>query len=193
MEDIESKNFTCELQLFYLPVSNFKEKQSNILMNSISNGRLGQEIKFNSFANISFEAEDKQLRYPTFKPLDGFARSKTNCLVYDVLETEKNPGMWDKCYIFMQGGHDVSYSFIMYNTKTGRMVHKFMIPLEYDSIVIAIQGVLDSIPRVLHIEKYAARLESPEKYQEYKKYMEEKEAKRETNIHPIDKFNNRRY
>lgn len=189
----ENNIFSCELQMFFSAIPNFKEKQSTVLNSIISNGRLGQEIKFSTFANISFDKTDTQLRFPKFTPMELFSRSKTNCLIFDMLDTDKNKGVFTKCCIFMQGGHDIKYSFLLYNENTKRVLHKFLIPFEDDTLIIAIQNTINNFVNTNYIDKFAHRLDSMENYLEYVDMMKKKEAEKIIITNPLDKYNNRRY
>jgi hypothetical protein len=119
-------NFECD---------NFKQKPVQILMNTISGGRLSMDMKFESYGHIEFAPEDKSNRYPTISYLDGYTRSKTNCLIYNLVPSDKNKNYYDKCFIYHSiGSQDGSYGYVFYNTETKEMLHKYFITHEDDEL-----------------------------------------------------------
>ena len=79
-------NFNCD---------NFKQRPAQILINTIIGGRLVNDMEFESYGHIEFAPEDKSNRYPTVSYLDDFTRSKTNCLIFNLKETDKNKNYYN--------------------------------------------------------------------------------------------------
>lgn len=138
--------YKFELSQFGFKCDLFKQKPAFILQNTISNSRLGYDIKFNSFANIYFDESDLKYRYPIIELLDSFNRNKTNCLVYDVKDESKIYRFYNKVFVFQYVGKSESfYSVILYHTETKRFSHKFLIYYDVTEICKYITTVFNNL------------------------------------------------
>jgi hypothetical protein len=103
----------------------------------IGGSRLCSDMSFESYGHIEFAPEDKSNRYPEISYLEDFNRLKTNCLIYNLKNTAKNQGKFDKCFIYHSAGiNEGNYGYVFYNTETGNMMHKYFIDHEFDTLCI---------------------------------------------------------
>lgn len=119
---------------------NFKSKQSDIIRSTIAGSRLNDDMKFKSYANISFDEQDKKHVEPIVNELEMFHRTKTNCLVYDIFSKNSD---FDTLYIyqtlFRRGGF---FGFVLKNESTGKQWHKYFVDYAEDELVRQIWKVL---------------------------------------------------
>ncbi len=156
MELIEQlSTYNVEMQLYYLDINSFKEKQTYMIINTIGACRIGNYMSFKCYANLKFDEEDTKHKSPIITELSGFTRGKTNCLVYDLNYNTYNNGQYDKLFIFMTTSKkELYYSYIFYNTKTGKCFHKFLIPDLIDELVISINNYLYDLLNTVYINFY---------------------------------------
>lgn len=130
--------YNLEFNYNYIDTDNFKQKSANILVSTIAGSRLNDYMKFSAWAHIDFNDEDKLHKYPHITELDKFSRSKTNCIIYDLVSNPyNNDNIYDKCFIYRSNNSkDSTYGFIMYNTITGKSSHIFYIIEIYDALCV---------------------------------------------------------
>ena len=117
-----------KFNFFYLPISNFKEKHYLILQKTIGNSHLCDFMKFKCPAKITFEDSDKKHQYPIIEELDTFKRKSVNCMVYNLTHNSSNQGYYDTLFLYYDEGIKTpSYGYLLYNSKTQKMNHKFLI------------------------------------------------------------------
>lgn len=133
----------------YLTVSNFKEHDFFILINHLTTGRFATKIKYLNPANISFENSDYKHEFPIVKTLDSFKRKITNCIEFELLNDHHNRGCYDRLFLYYTDCKTPSYGYVLYNTQTGRMGHKFLI---YGDINDLFRCLNDSFHR-MHADK----------------------------------------
>ena len=126
--------------------------------------KIGEEVHFEGFGNISFDESDTQNRYPTItwdeEYLKEYSRKHCNCLVYNLDESYRNDGEWDKLFIYQtkRTNNVVWYGYVAYNTKTGKHSHRFFIEPEYDELFVNISNFLNSIKKYRrYVERAAER------------------------------------
>lgn len=130
-------NFDCD---------NFKKKQATLIINMIKGSRLQSDMVFDSYGHIAFDNEDVCHKRPNISYLDDFNKSKTNCLIYNLNETVKNQGKYDKCFIYHSAGPtDGNYGYVFYNTETGEMMHKYFIDHEFDALCVKLNESFNSL------------------------------------------------
>ena len=140
--------YKFEFERYFLDTDNFKHKQVYNILGIISGGRLREYMRFFGYGNISYDPEDKEHRYPTVTELDKFNRLKTNCLIFDLSYNPLNNGKYDRCFIYNTIGHQIGgYGFVLYNTKTGKLSHKYFIEYTYDGLCQALTKSFDSLIR----------------------------------------------
>ena len=129
--------YNFEFWRWNFPCDNFKKKQAQLIINMIGGSRLCGDMSFESYGHIEFAPEDKSNRYPEISYLEDFNRLKTNCLIYNLKNTAKNQGKYDKCFIYHTAGiNEGNYGYVFYNTETGKMMHKYFIDHEFDTLCI---------------------------------------------------------
>jgi hypothetical protein len=153
--------YNFEFWRWHFNCDNFNQKHSSILLSIISNGRLGRYMTFGSYATITFDEEDTAHRYPTITELENFSRNKTNCLIFDLTENEKNQNVYDKLFIYHSNGsqHDF-YGYVLYNTETKKMMHKYFVTHEYDELCIALTKTLNTLEKSSLYNLYSNRYDS---------------------------------
>ena len=129
-----------ELQLWYVPLLTFKEKQYDILKNSIGAGRLTQFVKYRCPCNIAFDEADHKHRYPLITEYETFKRASINGMIFDLTYNTKNNGQYDKLIVYYSGNNkDKSLGYVLFNTQTKKSTHRFLI-----------DDLPDAIPQMLH-------------------------------------------
>ena len=82
--------YNLESNLYYLDISNIKQKHYYTITNIIGQSRLGQYMKLNSVGHMYFEEDDNKHHFPKVELLDQFNRNKVNCIIFDLPYNEKN-------------------------------------------------------------------------------------------------------
>lgn len=130
------KQYKFEFTRWHFNYDNFKQKNLNILRNTVEQSRLGYDLKFDSYGNLSFEEEDTILRYPIVSLLEEYNRNKTNCLVYNINDITKG---YNKLFIIQYIGKIEShYGLIFYNEETNDFYHKFFVNYDVSDLCIDI-------------------------------------------------------
>lgn len=119
----------------YFDCNNFKQKEIAVLDNLLKGSRLNDDMRITGYGTISFAEDDLPRRYPTITTEDAdgnplpYNRRGTNCLVIDLMKTDKNPGIFDKLFLYhtCRNSNGVWYGYLAYNTKTGKSRHRFFI------------------------------------------------------------------
>lgn len=142
-------SYSFEFWIWHFNCDNFNQKHSSILLSMINNGRLSRYMTFSSYGTITFAPEDTRHKYPTITELENFSRNKTNCLIFNLTENEKNQNVYNKLFIYHSNGlqHDF-YGYVFYNTETGKMIHKYFVSHEYDELCIAITKSLNILGKM---------------------------------------------
>ena len=132
--------YNFEFWHWNFPCSNFKKKQAHIIINMIDLSKLNDDMVFESFGNIKFDETDKSHKYPEISYMEDFNRVKTNCLIYNLKNTSKNQGVYDKCFIYNSvGTYENNYGYVFYNTKTGKMMHKYFVDYAEDTLCVKLK------------------------------------------------------
>lgn len=138
--------YKFEFERWYFDTDNFKQKQVDNILGIINGGNLREFMTFAGYGNIIYEPEDKCHRYPTIIELDKFNRLKTNCLIFDLSFNTYNNGKFDKCFVYNTNGHQIgNYGFVMYNSETGQIMHKYFIDYAFDSLCHALMKAFHSM------------------------------------------------
>lgn len=130
-------DYNFELKLWYVEPSNFKERNARILIKLIEGSRMNDNMAFSCFANMKFDSNDTQFRYPHVTELQQFNRVKCNCLVFNLRNTVLNNGLYDKCFIYNHSNAKevTNYAFAFLNTTTGEVLTKHYIEPDYESLL----------------------------------------------------------
>jgi len=149
------ETYKFEFQRWNFPCDNFKQKQALIIINTIAGGRLSNDMTFSGYGHIEFEETDTKNRYPIVSYLDAYNRNKTNCLIYDLKDTHKNQGYYDKCFIYHTvGRQEGNYGYVLYNSETGNLLHKYFIEHEYDTLCIKLTESFNLLYKLPKIKYY---------------------------------------
>lgn len=142
-----------ELSLLYLSFNYFKQTNANYIQALIGGSRLNEYIKFSSYGDIEFTEEDHKHQYPIIIPQDGFINRHTRVLIYDMLTSHKNHDKYDKLFIYVsnKAKNKSEYGYIMFNTKTKKTYHHFLVGELYDDITTQLNIDLNILSNsVLH-------------------------------------------
>lgn len=152
----ETYNF--EFKRWDFPCDNFKQKQALIIINTISGGRLMNDMVFDGYGHIEFNEEDVKHRYPIISYLDSYNRNKTNCLIYNLKNTQRNQGYYDKCFIYHSAGkQEGNYGYVFYNSETGDVSHKYFIEHEYDVLCVKLTESFNTLFKRPIFDFYATK------------------------------------
>lgn len=139
-------DYKLKFIMCYLTTDNFREKSARLLMETFTQSRMNNFMKFDSFARIDFAEDDRKHERPMVTKFDKFNRSRTNCLIYDLVENIYNRNEYDKCFIYRSNGYrDSSYGCVFLNTKTGRTKHVFGIEELPDAICVKLMQIFNSM------------------------------------------------
>lgn len=140
-------DYKLKFSFSYIDCNNFKEKELNVFRNIISNSRLGRDLKFNSYVNITFEHEDKKHDFPVISVLESFTRGKTNGVIFDVPIGDYNDGTFEKMLLYQTTNKNTgSYGLLFFNTETNLNSHIFNIEYDINELLQHMQRVITSIP-----------------------------------------------
>lgn len=156
---MEGKDYSFEFFRFNFNTDKFNRRHALIIKNLVSNSRLKDELVFNSFGLITYNDEDKQHRYPNIEILGSEFNKKTNCIIFDLKESVKNNNYYNKLFLYHSSGPNIgNYGYVLYNTETGKYVHKYFIDYEYESLMCSINQSLNLLSNLeiydFYKEKY---------------------------------------
>lgn len=113
--------------------TNFKQKNLEILRNTIEGSHIGQNLKFKCYANITFDKDDRYHYKPIVNELPDFNRLKTNCFIYDVVGVPEFTHVFVYQNVLPKGGF---YGFIQWNeNRPDKYWHQYYIDREDDNFV----------------------------------------------------------
>ena len=177
-------NYELNLDIYYQNFDNFKQKAALILQGLFDGGRIIHYMKFRSYATIT-PLDDRHSKIQ-IEELGKFTRSKVNCLVYDLTYNKWNPGKYDKVFIYSSttSRNAAWYGYVMYNSETGKTMHKYCLEHADDKLY---QYIYTSIIRLsnekmwnYYSEKYDAlkkkdipAVNTIGEYREIKKWYED--------------------
>lgn len=131
--------YNFEFWRWHFNCDNFNQKHASIILSIISQGRLHRFMRFSSYGNITFDNNDEGHRYPFIEELESFNRNKTNCLIFDLTNNEKNDGRFNKLFLYHSNGSQHSfYGYVFYNTENKEITHKYFVDHEYDELCMAL-------------------------------------------------------
>lgn len=131
--------YTLKFEMPYINCDNYKEKDLINLTGVINGTRIGDLINSYTYANITFADSDKQHKYPIVTELDGFVRSKTNCIIFDVKDKQN----YDKLFVYQSlNRENPYYGIVGLKTEDGKPVHIYFLELDYSVLVINMQRMI---------------------------------------------------
>jgi hypothetical protein len=117
--------YIIDLPICYEKFDVFKQKATLILKSLFEVGRISDFMKFDNYGLISpLNEKSNQIKV---EDTDKFVRGKTNCMIYNLTKNKYNPGIYDKLIIYYNAvSRDTQwYGYILYNTETKEMLHKY--------------------------------------------------------------------
>lgn len=144
-------SYKLKFSFCYIECSNFKEKELIIFKNIISNSRLGRNVIFNCYANITFDSDDKKHEYPIINELETFARSKTNGIIFDIPVGDYNDGTFEKVLLYQTTKYQTSnkntgcYGLLFFNRETNLNSHVYNIDYDINDLIQHLQHTISNI------------------------------------------------
>lgn len=161
----ENTKYNFNFDYYYIECSNFKEKELLILRHVINGARIGQQLIFNKYGNISFEENDIQHKCPIITEFNSFMRGKTNCIIFNLNNVPK----YDICIVYQTVfKNDGFYGYIFYNTKTHKYKHIYNITYDLSSLINSITRSISIIYKEDMYNYYMTR--ATDGIRKYKKY-----------------------
>lgn len=140
------KKYNLKFIFSYIECNNFKEKELILLRNFVSGCRLGREIKFSHYANVTFDENDTKHDFPIVTEIESFTRGKTNGIVFDMENTSLNNGVFTKCFVYQTlFNNSGAYGYILFNDETNEITHSFNIEYDANELVKHIYTSITSI------------------------------------------------
>ena len=136
------ETLTAKLTHYYFNCDNFKQKDAAILVHLISNSRLNFEMSWAGYGNISFDEADTAHQYANIsfdeENAKVYNRKTANCLVFNLKNSENNPGYYNKLFMYhtMKSNNSAGkwYGYVLYNSITKKTLHQFFIDHEYTDL-----------------------------------------------------------
>ena len=166
---MEDKTYNFKMDLPYLGMMPFKQKALNVVIMTISGSALVSELSTYSYGIA--EASDAQGTDITVTLTDKFMRGKINCIVFNMKHTAKNPGVYDKCFIYQTTTNPGYYGYVLYNSETGNQLHKYGLDLEDDRLCQYLKQSIASIQRSMFFNYYSKKFDDLRKYNPGKRHI----------------------
>lgn len=126
--------YIIDLPICYENFDVFKQKSSLILKSLFEMSKMNDFIKFDKYGLItSLNKKSNQIKV---EDTEKFVRGKTNCMIYNLTKNKYNPGIYDKLIIYYNAvSRDTQwYGYILYNTETKKLMHKYYIDYVDDKL-----------------------------------------------------------
>ena len=126
--------YIIDLPVCYENFDVFKQKASLILKSLFEIGRINDFMKFHKYGLItSLNKKNNQIKV---EESEKFVRGKTNCMIYNLTANKYNPKLYDKLIIYYNNvsRDTIWYGYILYNTETKDMLHKYYIDYADDKL-----------------------------------------------------------
>ena len=134
--------YTLKFEMPYINCDNYKEKDLINLIGVINGTRIGECINNFTYGNIRFSDGDTQHKYPIASELDGFTRSKTNCIIFDVKDKQK----YDKLFVYQTlNRENPYYGIVGLKSETNQPIHIYFLDLDYSVLVINMFRMIKNI------------------------------------------------
>ena len=176
--------YEFDLAINYCTFNNFKQKAAYIVNSLFAQGRINDYMHFKSYGIIT-PLDDKN-KHISIEEIDKFNRIRTNCIIYDLTYNKWNPGKYDKCFIYFSNvTRDTNwYGYVLYNSETGDLKHKYCIKYEDDKLYQYIYRSIISLADDVKWDYYNKEFDSLKNrdtqnyrtinhYKEYKQYYED--------------------
>lgn len=154
----DNNNYTLKFNYCFIECTNFKEKELNVLRNIISKARLGKELVFYRYANISFNENDSKHEYPVITEFENFARGKTNAIIFKMDNEMSSQEKYNRCIIYQTvSKNDGFYGYLFYNTETGEYNHTYNLTYELTNLFSHLYQSIDFINREKLYDDYLTK------------------------------------
>ena len=142
----------------YMHYDNFKQKEAIQLLYIISGLRLNSEMKFDGYASITFDVDDKKSEHPIFTMLDGFERKNSQALVFDISESYRNTEHhFDKLFLYTMNGKSSAssnyYGFMLYSTEHKDSSNHFWIDKDANDLFLHINQTFNTMMNIPKLKK----------------------------------------
>lgn len=135
--------YKLKFNFCYIDCDNFKERELLSMRHIIGLARIGHELIFDKYANISFDDKDPKHKFPIITELQNFSRGKTNGIVFKMNETVLNDS-FNRCLIYQTVTKTSGfYGYVFYNTETGLYTHTYNVDYDISSLIIHIMQSLE--------------------------------------------------
>lgn len=166
---MEDNTYNFKMDLPYLGMMPFKQKALNVVIMTINGSALVSELSSYSYGIA--EALDNQGTDISVTLTDKFFRGKINCIVFNMKHTAKNPGVYDKCFIYQTTTNPGYYGYVLYNSKTGKQLHKYGLDLADDRLCQYLKQSIASIQRSMFFDFYSKRFDDLKTYNPNKRHI----------------------
>lgn len=156
-------NYEINLAVNYQNFDSFKQKSALILQNLFAHGRIIDYAKFAGYGGIT-PLNDKHTQI-SVEEFPKFMRSKVNCLIFDLTYNKYNPGKYDKLFIYSSttSRNTVWYGFILFNTETGKTMHKYCLEYSDDRLYQQIYTTLIKLSEEKFWDFYSLKFDALKK------------------------------
>lgn len=152
---MENNIYNIKLEMPYLSMDPFKQKTIGITIDTIGKSTLISDMIFYSYGIA--EAQDNKMTDIKVTAVDRFMRGKINCIIFNLKKTVKNPGVYDKCFIYHVATEPGYYGYVLLNTSTGKQVHKYGLEYADDRLCQYLKQSFNILPRKIFYEFYRTR------------------------------------
>ena len=143
MINMEDNNYFAigKFEMPYINGANFKEKEILNIANIINGSRIGENVYFCGYGNMSFSDEDNKHWYPRITKLDGFIRNKTNLMILNIKSNNK----YNYIFIYQTTTKDSGfYGILMYNSETNDSLHIYNVEYDWSRLVIVLSRIVQN-------------------------------------------------
>lgn len=156
--------YIIDLPICYENFDVFKQKSSIILKSLFEIGRINDFMKFYKYGLITtLNRKSDQIKV---EETDKFIRGKTNCMIYNLTANKYNPNTYDKLIIYYNNvsRDTIWYGYILYNTETKKLMHKYYIEYADDELYHKIWNSFMSIHRQKIFNFYSDKFDCLKKH-----------------------------
>lgn len=139
-------------------ITPFTEKAAMVLRTCLCNTRFNKDFNFEGFGNIIFNKEDSEFRENPIVTNINKKFNKSDCLVFSMYDTFKNPGIYDTMVIYQTIGKEFdNFGIVFYNTKNDVCLHKYYLTHDITEFLNFLNVLLYRIELSDYIKKFMHR------------------------------------
>lgn len=154
----------AEFTHHFFNCDNFRQKDAAMLIYSIDNSRLTDDMKHYGYGHIAFDESDDQHRYPeiTYKDKNGnplqFSTKNGNCIVFSLPQTKKNED-YDTLFLYHTNSaapgqrQGMWYGWLAYDSRTKQTSHRFFVDHDLHDLMIELNRFFIRLKKVKHYEE----------------------------------------